>query len=100
MATARVCENPTTSSNVASMPKPMDDGRSQISVSLYTRSHSHFNHKKCILCESPLKGIVLPKMKFCCNLLTLNLCQTCMNFFLLNIKEDILKNIDNQTVDG
>ncbi len=28
MATARVCENPTTRSNVASMPKPVDDGRS------------------------------------------------------------------------
>ncbi len=26
--------------------------------------------------------------------------QTCVSFFMLNIKEDILKNAGNQTVDG
>jgi len=31
-------------------------------------------------------------MKFCHHLLTLKLLQTCMSFFLLNTKEDILKN--------
>ncbi len=37
----------------------------------------------------------------CHNLLTLKLSQTCMSFFLLlNTKEDILKHIGNQTVDG
>jgi len=31
-------------------------------------------------------------MKFCHHLLTLKLLQACMSFFLLNTKEDILKN--------
>jgi len=35
------------------------------------------------------------------HLLTLKLIQPCMSFFLpLNKKEDILKNMGNQTVDG
>jgi len=34
-------------------------------------------------------------------ILTLKLFQTCVNFFLLlNTKDDILKNVSNQTVDG
>jgi len=38
---------------------------------------------------------------FCHHLPTLKLFQTYMNFFLLlNTKEDILKNMGNQTVDG
>jgi len=41
------------------------------------------------------------KWKFCHHLLTLKFFQTCMSFFLLlNSKEDILKNVGNQTVDG
>ncbi len=42
-----------------------------------------------------------PKMNFCHYLLTHMSFQTCMDFFLLlNTKEDILKNVGNQTVDG
>jgi len=42
-------------------------------------------------------GIVENEMK----ILTLKLFQTCVNFFLLlNTKDDILKNVSNQTVDG
>jgi len=39
-------------------------------------------------------------MKICHNFLTLKLFQTYINFLLLNTKEDILKNMCNQTVDG
>ncbi len=40
-------------------------------------------------------------MKICHHLLTLMSFQTCVSLFLmLNIKEDILKNAGNQTVDG
>jgi len=47
-----------------------------------------------------IKEIVHPKLKLC-NLFTLKLFQTCMDFFLLlNTKEDTLKNMGNQTVDG
>ncbi len=50
---------------------------------------------------SVIKGMVHPKWKFCHYLLTLTLSQTCINFFLvLNKKEDILKNVGNQTVAG
>ncbi len=43
------------------------------------------------------KGIVHPKKKFCHYLLMFS--QTCINFFhVLNTKEDILKNVGNQTV--
>ncbi|XP_077066494.1 A-kinase anchor protein 13 isoform X12 [Siphateles boraxobius] len=45
-----------------------------------------------------LKGYFIQKF---CHLLTLMLFRTCMSFFvLLNTNEDILKNIDNHTVDG
>jgi len=44
-------------------------------------------------------GYYSPKMKK--KLLTLKLLQTCLNVFvLLNTKEDILKNVVNQTVAG
>ncbi len=49
----------------------------------------------------PLKGLFTPKWTFCHHLFTLHLFQTCMIFFLLfNTKEDILKNVGDQTVDG
>jgi len=42
----------------------------------------------------------LKQLKFCHHLLTLKLFQSCMNIFLLllNTKEDILKNVSNQTL--
>ncbi len=47
------------------------------------------------------KGIVNSDSTFCLHLLTHMSFQTCMSFFLmLNIKEGILKNAVNQTVDG
>jgi len=43
-------------------------------------------------------SLVRPKNE---NLSSFKLFQTCMSFFLLlNTKEDILKNVSNQTVDG
>jgi len=46
------------------------------------------------------KWIVHFKWKFCHNLLTLKLFQTCMSFFLLlNTRKYILKNVGKQTVD-
>ncbi len=48
-----------------------------------------------------IKGIVHPKIYFCHYLVTHMLSQTCFNFFLVpNTKEDILKNLGNQTVAG
>ncbi len=48
-----------------------------------------------------LKGTVQPKMKILSFSLTVKFFQTCMSFFLLlNIKEDILKNVGIQTDSG
>ncbi len=48
-----------------------------------------------------IKGIVHPKNKILSLLLTVMLYQTCINFILvLNTKEDILKNVGNQTFAG
>ncbi len=48
-----------------------------------------------------LKGSFTQKLYFCHYLLTHMLSQTFINFFLvLNTKEDILKNLGNQTVAG
>ncbi len=49
-----------------------------------------------------IKGIVHPKIKFLSlYLLTHMMSQTCIHFFhALNTKEDILKNVENQTVAG
>ncbi len=51
--------------------------------------------------RSSFKGMVHPKMKIQPSfILALKLFQTCMSFFLLlNTKEDILKNVGNQTAD-
>ncbi len=51
---------------------------------------------------SPLwRGSLPKKWTFCHHLLTLMSFQTCMGFLLmLHIKEDILKNAGNQTIDG
>jgi len=46
-----------------------------------------------------LKGQFAQKWQCCHHLLTLKFFQTCMNFLLLNRKEDILKNVSNQTSD-
>ncbi len=44
------------------------------------------------------KGLFHPKIKFCHYLITLKLLQTCMSLFLLlNTKDDISKNVGNQT---
>jgi len=46
-------------------------------------------------------NIIWSYFLFCHHLLTLKLSQTCLNFsLLLNTKDDILKNVGNQTVDG
>ncbi len=48
-----------------------------------------------------IKGIVHPTIYFCHYLLTDMLSQTCINLFLVvNTKEDISKNVGNQTVAG
>ncbi len=48
-----------------------------------------------------VKGIVHPTIYFCHYLLTDMLSQTCINLFLVaNTKEDISKNVGNQTVAG
>ncbi len=48
-----------------------------------------------------LKWQFAQKWKFCHHLVTLKLFQTCISFFLLlSTKDDILKNICNQTVDS
>jgi len=50
-----------------------------------------------------LHSLFINTQKWKCShsLLTLKLFQTCMSFFLLlNTKEDILKNVGNQTVDS
>jgi len=48
-----------------------------------------------------LKGLFTQNWQFSQHLFTVMLFQTCTSFFLLmNTKEDILKNIANQTVDG
>ncbi len=49
-----------------------------------------------VLIKKCFKGIANHKN---CHLLTLILFHTCMSFFMLNIKEGILKNAGNQTVD-
>ncbi len=49
----------------------------------------------------PLKELFAQKWQFCHHLLTLKLFQTRMSFFLpLSTKENILKNVGNQIVDG
>ncbi len=45
-----------------------------------------------------LKGQFTQKWKFCHPLLSLKYFQTCMNVFVLNTKEDILKNVWNRAV--
>ncbi len=45
-----------------------------------------------------LKAQFTKKLKFCHHLLTLKYFQTCMNVFVLNSKEDILKNVRNRAV--
>ncbi len=59
----------------------------------------HFE-SNLVLKKENLEGIVHSKCLFC-HLLILHLFQTCMSFFLLlNTKEDVLKNVGKQAVDG